>query len=512
MRSGKTLQFETQLRPRQTVGALQRSIQGLAHDLRFTYHVQITLLDAMALVQHQFHTDGIALLSYLIGDDSTGEAALIDPRPDPEIYLEKARQLGVSITHILETHIHADFMSGSRELALQSPGARIYLSAEGEADYDFEHSSLHDGDQIALGDVVLTVRHTPGHTPEHISFEAAEKGHEDTPWGVFTGDSLFVGSAGRPDLLGSDEARKLAGQLYETLYEYFRDLSDEVIVLPGHGAGSPCGADIGARMMSSIGYEKRTNQFLQFKGKREDFVEFALDAPDEPTYYQRMKKLNASGPEPTHGLPRVEGMNPERFSEAIERTPESIQVLDTRSLFSFGGGHIPGSINIWAKPMLSLWAGWMIDPDREIYLVLDNDTDLKRIVRLLIRVGLTRFGGYLVGGLNAWATAGKPIQTLTQVPVHELRDMVGKNGSGPQILDVRSEEEYQNGSIEGARHLFVPEVPDEATEILDKTKPVITYCGSGYRASIAASVLQSRGFEDVRNVPGSWQAWKKIAR
>lgn len=286
----------------------------------------------MSLIYKQFHTEGIALLSYLIGDDSTGEAALIDPRPDVDLYLDEARRQGVAITHILETHIHADFMSGSRELAAQSPGAKIYVSGEGHPEYAFAHEALHDGDRLELGDVVLTARHTPGHTPEHLAYEVAEKDRVDDPWGVFTGDSLFIGSAGRPDLLGTDESEELAGQLYKTLYDYYLNLSDGVIVLPGHGAGSPCGAGISDRVMSSIQYEKKTNDFLQYDGRREEFVELALNAPDEPTYYRRMKGLNARGPEPTFGLPRVRGLSPAAFQVAgtVPRAGQRFCSLATR--------------------------------------------------------------------------------------------------------------------------------------------------------------------------------------
>lgn len=462
----------------------------------------------MSLIHETFHTEGIALLSYLIGDDSTGEAAVIDPRPDPEIYLAAARRHGVAITHILETHIHADFMSGSRELAAAAPGAEIFVSSEGDQDYGFEHRTLKDGDRIEIGDVVLTARHTPGHTPEHLSYEAAEKEHPDEPWGVFTGDSLFVGSAGRPDLLGADEADDLAHQLYETIYNYFTKLADGVLVMPGHGAGSPCGAGIGDRKISTIGHEKQHNDFLRYEGREDDFVSFALEAPDEPSYFKRMKKLNAAGPQPTHGLPRVHALPPSDFQDRVSDL-DQVNLVDTRSIFSFGGGHVPGALNIWAKPMLSLWAGWMLHPEKDIYLVLESDDDLKSVVRLLLRVGLTRFGAYLAGGMDSWATAGLPMAELPQMPVQQLAEAL-KQGTEFQLIDVRTEKEFEAGRIDGAQHLFVAEIPDKASDVLDRSKPVVTYCGSGYRAGIAASQLRRQGFKEVSNVPGSWQAWQAM--
>ncbi|MCH7228260.1 rhodanese-like domain-containing protein [Haloferula sp. A504] len=464
----------------------------------------------MSLIHQTFHTEGIAMLSYLIGDDATGEAAVIDPRPDPEIYLAAARHHGVAITHILETHIHADFMSGSRELAANAPGARIHVSAEGEPDYGFEHQPLRDGERLEIGDVVLTARHTPGHTPEHLSYEAAARDTPDQPWGVFTGDSLFVGSAGRPDLLGSDQARDLARQLHSTLHDYFMKLPDGVLVLPGHGAGSPCGAGIGDRKVSTIGYEKKTNEFLLHDGDEEAFVEFALEAPAAPEYFQRMKKLNLAGPEPTHGLPRVRALPPRAFRQRAE-DPRAVNLIDTRSMLAFGGGHVPGALHIEAKPMLSLWAGWMLDPDKDTFLILEDDTYLEEVVRLLLRVGLTRFGGYLAGGMDAWVKAGLPMDDLPQLTVHELSAELDHEAE-LQLLDVRTAEEFEAGCIDGARHLFVSEVGDRAREILDPSRPVATYCGSGYRASIAASLLQRQGFGEVRNVPGSWQAWQAMHR
>ena len=462
----------------------------------------------MSLIHQTFHTEGIALLSYLVGDDASGEAVLIDPRPDPGIYLQAARRQGVTITHILETHIHADFMSGSRELATAAPGAKIFASGEAGAEYGFEPRLLKDGDRLDIGQFVVTARHTPGHTPEHLSYEAADKERPDDPWGVFTGDSLFVGSAGRPDLLGADEARDLAHQLYQSLYGYFTHLDDGVLVFPGHGAGSPCGAGIGDRMVSSIGHEKRHNEFLTYEGHRADFVSFALEAPAEPSYFKRMKKLNAAGPEPTLGLPRLQGLPPRAFQERAD-DPDRFQLVDTRSILAFGGGHIGGALNIWAQPMLSLWAGWMLDPEKEILLVLENDEDADRVVRRLLRVGLTRIGGYLAGGMDAWAKAGLPMTELPQKPVQRLAAEL-ESGSDLQLLDVRTAAEYESGRIDGAQHLFVPDVADRAAEVLDRSRPVVTYCGSGYRAAIAASVLQRDGFESVSNVPGSWLAWQAM--
>lgn len=456
----------------------------------------------MPLRLEQILTEGIAQLSYLIGDDSTGTAAVIDPRSDVEVYVEKARELGLSISHIFETHVHADFVSGARELADRVGSAAIYLSGAGGAKYGFKHKRLRDGDEFAFGKTVLTARHTPGHTPEHVAFVAAEKGKLDTPFAVFTGDSLFVGSAGRPDLLGDDQTETLVKKLYRTLFDFYLKLNDDVIIYPGHGHGSPCGADIADRLASTIGYERRFNAFLQHKEFR-DFHDYVLSsAPPTPTYYPRMKKINAAGPEVLGGLPTVAAMPPRQLDDAIAKGKAVL--VDTRSMLAFGGAHIRSAINLGAnKAELSLWAGWMLDPATPIFLVLESDEKLEQVIALFIRTGFTKFGGYLAGGMAAWDNAGLPVQTLQQMPVQE----VSKNADVTR-LDVRSPEESEGGHMPGATHRFLPDLRDRRKHP-DKTRPIAVYCDSGYRASLAASWLQAKGFKDVRNVPGSWQAWTK---
>src|SRR6266576_5101354 len=455
----------------------------------------------MSLVFETIQTEGLAALSYLIGDDEEGVAAVFDPRADIEIYVEIARAKNVAITHIFETHIHADLVSGARELCSRVESAKIYLSHEGGAKYGFAHEKVKTGDQFNLGSVLIAARHTPGHTPEHISYLLAEIAHPSMPWGVLTGDSLFVNSAGRPDLLGEKETGKLAAQQFQTLRDYLA-LPDSVIIYPNHGAGSPCGAEIGDRLSSTIGYERKFNRFLQFDNLK-SFTDYALtSAPPVPKYYPVMKKVNAKGPEVLGNLPRVPGLPPKAFKEAIEKKKGVL--VDTRSMLAFGGGHIPGALNIGGSPILSIWAGWMLDPDEPILLVLENESELEKVVRLFIRTGYSKFAGYLVGGMKAWEAAGFPHAEIGQMSVHELN----KRASSLQVVDVRSPGEWKHGHVPGARHIFLPELPKRVGE-LDPAKPTVVYCGSGYRASIATSILKPRGFEQLWNVPGSWEAWKK---
>lgn len=458
----------------------------------------------MTMVFERVQTNGIAQISYLVGDDSTGTAAVIDPRPNVEVYLELARTQGVAITHIFETHIHADFMSGARELKDRLGSAKIYASGEGDAKYDFEVEKIRAGDRFSFGSLTLTTRHTPGHTPEHVSYELAETGTEDQPWGVLTGDSLFVGSAGRPDLLGDEETEELTEKLFHTLRDYYLKLDDGVIVYPCHGAGSACGADIGERPMSTIGYERRTNDFLQY----DDFDEFKKyvkeGAPPVPQHYPILKKVNAKGPEVIGSAPHIPGRDPETFQKLAAQG--DAQLVDTRQMLAFGGGHIEGAINIGDRPELSVWAGDMLSYDKPILLVVEDATQLEWIGWHFAYVGLTKFAGYLAGGMKAWSNKGMPMVSLPQMTVQELAE----NKSSVQVLDVRSDSEFKSGRIADAQHVFVAEMRDGVNGQLpvDRNKPVAVYCGSGYRASIAASILQRDGYEKVRNVPGSMQAWK----
>ena len=275
----------------------------------------------MALIFERIQTEGIAELSYLIGDDKDGIAAIFDPTVDVEKYLLMAREKKVSITHIFETHIHADLVSGSRELCARLQSAKIYASHEGDARYGFDHEKLNDGDKFTFGKTVVTMKHTPGHTPEHVSYTLAEQSHPDTPWGILTGDSLFVNSAGRPDLLGSSETEELTKKLFKTLREFYLALPDSVIIYPAHGHGSPCGADIGDRLESTVGYERKFNPYLQI-ADFEKFKDYALgSAPPVPVYYPRMKKLNAKGPKIRGNLPRVPGLPAKTFKQALEKKP-----------------------------------------------------------------------------------------------------------------------------------------------------------------------------------------------
>jgi hydroxyacylglutathione hydrolase len=451
-----------------------------------------------AVIFETVRTDGLAHLSYLIGDRSSGRAAVIDPRRDVDVYLELARKHRLTITHVFETHIHADFVSGSRELAARTRTARVYASVEGGAHYGFAHEPLRNGSWFELGAVILAAMHTPGHTPEHMAYLATYKGK---PWGYFSGDFLFADSVGRPDLLGAAQTPGLARALFRSLRTALASLPDDVPLYPAHGAGSPCGANICDRQ-STIGHERRHNPALQFTDESA-FIDWVLrTAPPMPHYYPRMKRINAQGPEVLNGLPAVEWLEPQAFRRRLEEG--DVQLIDNRMMQDFGGSHIAGALNLGPRAELSLWAGWMLDPAKPIALVLPDDRDLPKVLRQFLRVGFTRFAGCLEGGMDTWVEEGMPVEELAEVRVHELNAVLPPRDF--QLLDVRTPHEWDEGHLPGARYLFLGELSEKLRD-LNPDRPVVVYCASGYRSSLAASLLQANGFSNVRNVPGGYGVW-----
>lgn len=446
--------------------------------------------------------EGLAHLSYLLGDESQGVCAVIDARRDVGVYLDLARQHNARITHIFETHIHADFVSGSLELHANT-GAPVFVGAAD--DYGFEHKPLREGDTLTLGSLTLQALHTPGHTPEHVCFLVSGGKGAKEPWALFSGDTLFAGEVGRPDLLGQGSEQELARALYHTLHDKLLQLGDEVEIYPAHGQGSPCGGSIGDRNTSTIGYERLHNPKL--KAMPEDaFVQAVLsDLPPAPFYYPRMKKENAKGPTLLHCLPHVPPLDPRTFREEMQQAPTV--VVDTREIEAFGGGHIQGSLSIALRDEFPQWAGWMLKPDARLLLVLPDEGKLEEVVRHLLRVGFENIAGFLQQGMRGWFEAGLPFERTGEMSVQELHGKLSAGAQDFQLLDVRRDDEWEEGFIPTATHVFAPYL-SEHLDIVEKDKPVVVYCGSGYRASVAASVLQQQGFSNVSNVPGSMAAWK----
>ena len=455
----------------------------------------------MAFVLEQIVSDGLAQLSYMVGDDKAGLVAVIDPRRDVACYLTKATELGVRITAIIETHIHADFVSGAHELKAAT-GATIYGGISDA--YGFDLTPMQDGDDITLGNVTLRALHTPGHTPEHVSLLLLDKKQGDQPIAVFTGDTLFNQDAGRPDLLGDAETRQLADELYHTLYEKLLPLGDHVEVYPGHGAGSACGKSIGDRRQSTIGNERLYRPIFQHPDKA-DFVRWLLDElPEPPRHYPILKKLNAVGAPLKGQPPMIPPLSPKAFGEQM-RQVEGVVVLDARSILAFGGGHIPGALNIALLAEFPTWVGWMIDREAPILLVVESERDIALAGEHLFRIGCDSVVGYLHQGMTSWQNAALPLQSTGEWTVQTLN--VHLNDPGLTILDVRSDEERSQGYVLHSQHQYVAHLRENLPDV-DRDRPIVTYCGSGYRASIAASILQQHGFTNVTNVPGSWTAWQ----
>jgi hydroxyacylglutathione hydrolase len=454
------------------------------------------------IVFERFEAGGLSHYSYFIGDTLSGDAAVVDPRRDVAAYVELAKKHRLRIRYAIETHIHADFVSGARELADRT-GARIRASVEGGSQYGFPIDPLRDGDVIRVGGVELKAIHTPGHTPEHMSFLASQRGANNRAWALFTGDFLFAGSVGRPDLMGVDNTDRLAKKLWDSLGTAFTELPDELPIYPAHGPGSPCGAGITERDgQATLGVERTSNPAMQFD-RRNAFIEDLLfNQPPVPYYWPRMKDVNARGPEVLGGVPEPEPLEPEAY-ETMIASPD-VQLLDTRYMFGFGGGHIAGAVNIGHAPSISMWGGWLLDHNRPIALVKAPEGTATDVTAWLMRVGLTNVKAVLEGGMKEWTMSGRRFATLPQMSIHTLRERL--KDPGLQIVDVRQPREWDEGHLAGARYAFLPEIPNRLGEF-DRSKPVVTYCGTGYRASIGASLFKRGGF-DAYSVPGSMGAWE----
>jgi hydroxyacylglutathione hydrolase len=450
----------------------------------------------------RFEVKGLAQFAYVIADG--GEAVIIDPIRDIDTYLRYAQQNGLRITHILETHIHADFAAGSVALATAT-GAELAFSAYDRSErfvYQMPHRSLADGDSISFGNLRLQALYTPGHTPEHMSFLLFDLSRSATePLALFSGDFLFVGSLGRPDLLGEAAKIGLAHELYRSVQQRIATLPDALAVYPGHGAGSLCGAGMSESAETTLGYERRTNPFFGYG--EDEFVERILaSVPAMPDYYPRMKELNAQGAAAFESLAQPKPLTPQEV--AAQRSSAAVTILDLRRPEAFGGAHIPGAINIGSGQNLSLWAGWLLDPAAEILVVDDEGLDEEARVALA-RVGLDRLTGYLAGGMPAWLSSGLAFARTLQTTAAEV-DSAAASGRAV-ILDVRNDSERADGGIAGSQHIALGNLPSSLAQ-LSKAQPILAVCGSGYRSSIAASLLQRAGFTQVSSLSGGMSAWQ----
>lgn len=445
----------------------------------------------------RFFDEGLAQASFLVGCDRTKKAVVIDPRRDAAVYLAAARQRAVTIVAAIETHVHADFVSGASELA--RGGARVYAGPG--ADLAFEHHEVGDDEVLAVGDVTLRFLHTPGHTFEHIAILAETPG---LPARLFTGDLLFVGGIGRPDLVGEAQTRQLASDLFDSLRRIMA-LADDVEIHPGHGAGSLCGAGIGTEPSSTIARERAQNAMLRH-ADRASFVSAVLaDVPPTPPYFARMKRINKEGPprvDPARGLPAL------RPAAAAALAADGALVIDLRTGTAFAAGHPDGAVNIGHGTKVGYWAEWVVPAETPLILLADEPAHAQDASLQLHRVGFDRIEGTIAGGFEAWAGAGLSTARIGQMSVADLRDRV-ERGTDLTLVDVRTPEEWQNGHVEGAINIPAGEIPSRAAG-LSRDGTIATICEGGYRSSLAASLFAREGFSDVTNVAGGMTAFRAL--
>jgi hydroxyacylglutathione hydrolase len=463
----------------------------------------------------RFYDSKLAQASYLIGCQRTGEALVVDPNRNVEQYVAAAEDEDLRITHVTETHIHADFVSGSRELAART-GAQLLLSGEGGEGWQYGFAaeagarSLFDGAHFMVGNIRIDVLHTPGHTPEHLSFVVTDTPAASGPWGILTGDFVFVGDVGRPDLL--ERAAGFAGTMEDgarTLFrslERFRALPDHLQVWPGHGAGSACGKALGAVPSTTVGYEKLGNWGVVTTDE-DEFVRMVLEGqPEPPRYFAHMKRINKEGPRVLGGLPRPPRLQGAKLAEVLR---QGETVVDARRAAEFAGGHVPGTLNIPLNGSFTTWAGSLLPYDRDIYLLVhDSHTDeAETAVRDLTMIGLDRVAGIFgTHALEAWTSGGHELETIDQITATDAAAMLDRGDA--TIIDVRGRAEWQAGHMPGVPNIPLGDLADHL-DALPADRPVILHCQSGGRSSIGASLLHTRGRRDIMNMTGGIRAWEQ---
>jgi hydroxyacylglutathione hydrolase len=445
----------------------------------------------------QFYLGCLAHASYMLG--SVGEAAVVDPQRDVEIYLKAADDHGLKIRHIFETHLHADFVSGHLELAART-GAKIYIGAEAGA--TFPHVALHDGSEVRFGTLRIKALETPGHTPEGICLVVADEEKSPEPCAVLTGDTLFIGDVGRPDLSKAFTPQQLAGKLYDSLHGKLMKLGDQVQVYPAHGAGSLCGRNMRAERSSTIGTERLTNYALQIKSRDEFIRQLTENLPSRPEYFLQDAQINRSG---ASALSELRELPPVSASELKMLLEQGVFVLDVRPNGDFAVAHIPGSVNIALSGQFASWAGSIVGLSARPVLVADTPEQYAEARLRLARVGIEDPRGFLQGGVAAWKQAGFTLAQIPQMTAQELHDRM--QGASTQVLDVRREGEWQAGHIESAAWFPLDNFKVSAPEI-DPSVPLAVHCQGGYRSMIACSLLRRAGVENVINVIGGFDAWR----
>ncbi|HEY7479252.1 MAG TPA: MBL fold metallo-hydrolase [Gemmatimonadales bacterium] len=467
------------------------------------------------MLLHRIWDPKLAQSGYLIGCTEAREALVIDATRDVEQYLALAASFNLRLAHVTETHIHADFVSGSRELAARA-GARLYLSDEGGAGWRYDFAGpdgavpLRDGDRFTVGRVGIQVLHTPGHTPEHLTFLVTDRESATEPIAAVTGDFVFVGDVGRPDLL--ERAARVEGTMDAAARTLFRSIQrfksqpDYLQIWPGHGAGSACGKGMSAIPHSTVGYERRFNWAFGVTDEAE-FVRLVLEGqPDPPRYFGAMKRINKEGPRALGGLPRPKPLAAEDIIGVLERGE---LVIDTRTGAEFATGHLPGSINIPFNNAFTTWAGWVVPYDRDVYLISakPDGRQSELALRDLAMIGLDRVvGSFGLDALGAWTGSGRTLRSYGRISVRELSERL-EAGSAVAV-DVRSRDEWEAGHIPGVPNIFAGEISERIPE-LPAGRPLVLHCQGGTRSAIAASLLDARGVGEILDAPGGFAEWER---
>lgn len=448
----------------------------------------------------QFVDEGLGNSTHLVISERVGLAALIDPLRDVDRYLEAATAAGVQVSHVFETHVHNDFVTGSRELAART-GARIVASAAGGL--EFEHDPVSDGDVIAVGDLGFTVLATPGHTPEHVSYLARDLSSAGQPPVLFSGGSLLVGAVSRTDLIGHEHAAGLGRHLFHSLHEKILPLPDDVAVYPTHGAGSFCTATPGAARRTTIGEERATNPFLRLATPDELIADLARVMPSYPTYFHHMRAINRRGPRLLDGIPELEPLAP---NDVAARMARGEAVVDIRPVARYVAGHIPGVYHVELRPAFAAWVGWVVPFATPVTLVSGTTDAHEEAVRQLVRIGYDDFPGYLAGGMPAWERAGLAVARLPVLTVAEVRDRL-ERGQPLLVLDVRQDAEWAAGHIAGARHVEAGALASDVHG-LPRTVPIAAHCGHEQRSATAISVLERQGYTGLHLIEDGWSGWQ----
>lgn len=465
------------------------------------------------MILTRFYDDQLAQASFLVGCSQSGEALVIDPNRRIEQYIAAADEAGLRLTAVAETHIHADFVSGARELAART-GAALYLSDEGGPGWRYGYAAeanavlLKDGSVLTVGRVRLEALHTPGHTPEHLSFLITDTAGAEGPIGIVTGDFVFAGDVGRPDLLeravGVANAAESAARVLFRSLQRFRTLPEHLQVWPGHGAGSACGKGMSSMPQSTVGYELRYNWAFGIGDEAEFVRQVLLGQPEPPRYFREMKRINRDGPTLLGGVRAPSRLPDQRLKSLLAA---GATVVDLRSAAAFAANHVPGTINIPFNRSFTTWAGSLIPFDHEFFLIADErgSSVAEQAARDLAMIGLERIGGaFGPEVLEVWAEQVGPLESAPQLSV---TDLVARLGLGKvTVLDVRGQAEWDAGHLAGAEHLPLGDLPDHLADF-PADRPLVVHCQSGGRSAIAVSLLQAAGHHAVANLPAGFGGW-----